>query len=73
MVVSYAIIGREHRDAFLLAVGETEAMRGEVVPPDPCDSFSTLSVPEVGPRRSHEAFFQGVILFKEETPGFPSD
>ena len=48
MVVSYAIIGREHRDAFLLAVGETEAMRGEVVPPEPCDTFSTLSVPEVG-------------------------
>ena len=48
-------------------------MRGEAVPPDPCDAFSTLSVPEVGPRRSHEAFFQGVILFKEETPGFPSD
>ena len=27
MVVSYAIIGREHRDAFLLAVGETEAKK----------------------------------------------
>ena len=72
MVVSCAIImGRDHRDAFLPAAGGTEAMRGEAVPPDPCDAFSTLSVPEVGPRRSHEAFFQGTILFKEEILGFP--
>lgn len=72
MVVSYAIIGREHTGAFLLAVGETEAMRGEVVPLDLCDTFNAFSIPEVGLRRSHEAFFQGMILFKEETPGFPS-
>lgn len=48
MVVSYAIIGREYRDVFLLAVGETEAMRGEVVPPDLCDAFGSLSVPRGG-------------------------
>lgn len=49
MVVSYAIIGREHTGAFLLAV-ETEAMRGEVVPLDLCDTFNAFSIPEVGLR-----------------------
>ena len=43
MVVSYAIIGREHTGAFLLAIGETEAMRGEVVPPDLTPSAPCLS------------------------------
>lgn len=49
MAVSYAIImGREHRDVFLPALGGTEAMRGEVVPPDLCDAFGSLSVPSGG-------------------------
>lgn len=49
MVVSCAIImGRDHRDAFLPAAGGTEAMRGEVVPPDLRDAFGSLSVPRGG-------------------------